>query len=56
MKKYDYSLISSELPNGRLTFAMADPEEKDASMMTTCDRSGLWVGFGLKRPACAGWC
>lgn len=35
MKKYDYSLISSELPNGRLTFAMADPEEKDASMMTT---------------------
>lgn len=35
MKKYDYSLISSELPNGRLSFAMADPEEKDASMMTT---------------------
>lgn len=35
MKKYDYSLISSELPNGRLTFAMADPEEKDASRMTT---------------------
>ena len=35
MKKYDYSLISSELPNGRLSFVMADPEEKDASMMTT---------------------